>query len=358
MTSSSAQLNAQREQGRDSPALALRRFRQKTVRNIYIAATIGAFVLSVVQTSIGNDLLAVILGVAGVVFGWGAWKSRRELLPQTFHAMFVIIAAFATNYSIQLNHESGLYWAYPALSAMFFLFNRRLTVVTIPLVYCSLVGSAWYAMPPGDAWRFAVSLAMLVVLGFTFIVLLSRLQSSMTSLVVTDPLTQLLNRNRVTETLVDNIERLQRYQQPASIIMLDLDHFKILNDNHGHLFGDQLLKQTAKRLLGAVRATDTVFRVGGEEFLVVLPNTDEGAAQRVAAKLIQVIGGRPFKGKDATVELTASAGVAALQAQQSWSQWLSRADQALYNAKTTGRNQVITSPLESASSTAESQPSN
>ncbi|RUO66377.1 diguanylate cyclase (GGDEF) domain-containing protein [Pseudidiomarina planktonica] len=340
---------------RDSPDSALRRFRQKVVRNIYWGATIGSVVLAAVQGWIGHHGLAGLLGVASILFIWAALQSRHRLLPQKYHAVFVIVTCIAVNYSIIENGIKGLYWAYPVMSSLFFLFNRRLTLIVIPVVYGSFVVSSYLALSFTHSWRFAVSLAMILVLGGTFIVLLQRLQKSMTELVVTDPLTGLYNRNRVTQTLIENIQQKERYKRPASLIMIDLDHFKSLNDEHGHLFGDQMLKQTAKRLLGAIRATDTLFRVGGEEFLVVLPNTSSQDANVAAKKLIKVIGSRPFEGKGATVFITASAGVSELQPGQAWSQWLSRADQALFEAKNNGRNNVV---LQSDTTSDAGNPSN
>ncbi|MEX1221270.1 MAG: GGDEF domain-containing protein [Idiomarina sp.] len=326
---------------RDSPDSALRRFRQKVVRNIYWGATVGGVVLASVQGWIGHYGLAIMLGAASILFVWAALQSRHRLLPQKYHTVFVIVTCIAVNYSIIENGIKGLYWAYPVMVALFFLFNRRLTVIIIPIIYSSFVVSSWFALSFTHSWRFAVSQAMILVLGGTFVVLLQRLQKSMTELVITDPLTGIYNRNRVTHTLIENIQLKERYKRPASLIMIDLDHFKSLNDEHGHLFGDQMLKQTAKRLLGAIRATDTVFRVGGEEFLVVLPSTTSHDANVAAEKLITVIGSRPFAGKGATVSITASAGVAELQSGQSWSQWLSRADRALFEAKNNGRNKVV-----------------
>lgn len=330
---------------RDSPDMALRRFRQKAVRNIYWGGTGSALVLAAVQFVIGNTELAFLLSLTTLMFLWAAFQSRHRLLPQGYHAAFVILTGIAVNYSIFKNGVNGLYWAYPVLCALFFLFNRRFTIITIPLIYISFVLTSWYVLPMSDVWRFAVSMVMLILLGSTFIVLLTRLQASMTKLVITDPLTGLYNRNRLTQVLIDNIHVRRRYKQPASMIMIDLDHFKLLNDKHGHLFGDQMLKQTAKRLLGAIRATDSLFRVGGEEFLIVLPNTRLNDAQVAAEKLIQVIGGREFTGKTATVKITASAGVAELQPEHEWSQWLSTADQALFDAKESGRN-VVKTPKE------------
>lgn len=328
------------ESTHESPTSVLRRFRQKVVRNIYWGGAAGTLVLGGAQAWVGHYGLASLLVVSAVVFVMAALASRRRLLPQGYHFGFVVLTGVAINYSILENGVHGLYWAYPVIGSLFFLFNRRLTIFMVPAVYGTFVISAWLALPLTEVWRFAVSVAMQMALGFTFLVLLRRMQASMTELVVTDPLTRLLNRSRVTEVLNRNIEEFQRYKHPASMVMLDLDHFKALNDKHGHLFGDQMLKQTARRLAGAIRGTDVLFRVGGEEFMVVLPNTDQAAAQTAAEKLLGVIRNEPFVGKTATVSISASAGVAQLREGQQWSQWLTAADTALFQAKHAGRDQV------------------
>jgi diguanylate cyclase (GGDEF)-like protein len=158
-----------------------------------------------------------------------------------------------------------------------------------------------------------------------------------------DPLTGLYNRRFMEDSLQRFVRLADREQREISLLMVDLDHFKRLNDEHGHAFGDQVLRETATTLLGALRETDIVCRYGGEEIVVILPDC---ALERAADKAeflrlrIQELSGS--HGAD----ISASFGVASLpHTSQSVTDLLSAADAALYRAKQGGRNQVVTAPL-------------
>ncbi len=156
-------------------------------------------------------------------------------------------------------------------------------------------------------------------------------------LVITDSLTQVFNRRHM-ETLVhDEVERAQRYHQSTALIILDIDHFKAVNDNYGHPAGDKVLRQVSNILGENLRQSDALGRWGGEEFLILLPQINVAAATNVAEKLRQAVLNAEFDLKDA---ITISLGVADLLRGESAGEWIKRADQALYNAKRLGRNQV------------------
>jgi two-component system cell cycle response regulator len=130
------------------------------------------------------------------------------------------------------------------------------------------------------------------------------------------------------------------------LLIVDIDHFKAVNDTHGHDAGDLVLKEFAKRLEGNVRGVDLSCRYGGEEFVVVMPDTEVNAASMVAERLREQVAAQPFKigeGDDDTLDLTISIGVAATQGDKTADadQLLQRADQALYRAKNEGRNRVV-----------------
>jgi diguanylate cyclase (GGDEF)-like protein len=157
-----------------------------------------------------------------------------------------------------------------------------------------------------------------------------------------DPLTGIANRQAILRLVDDEIARAARYQRPLSVILADLDQFKRLNDAHGHEAGDIVLRHVGAILAGAVRTADTAGRYGGEEFLVVLPETDADAAADVAEKLRRTVAGSPVRLPDgAEVCVTLSAGVAGGVGRVLHSDILVRdADAALYSAKALGRNQV------------------
>jgi len=153
----------------------------------------------------------------------------------------------------------------------------------------------------------------------------------------TDNLTGLLNRRRIDEILAQEFDSAQRYSHPLSVILVDIDHFKAINDSLGHLVGDQVLQVVAATLAGAVRKHDGVSRWGGEEFLIVCPHTDLAGALSLAEHLrLGIERTELSSGRRATC----SFGVAQLQGAGTVSQLLERADAALYRAKRGGRNRV------------------
>lgn len=155
-----------------------------------------------------------------------------------------------------------------------------------------------------------------------------------------DPLTGLLNRRTLDDALGRMAAFAQRSGHPLSLLMLDLDHFKRVNDTHGHEAGDQVLRAFAGVLSGSLRASDMAVRYGGEEFLAVLPDTGTDAALGVAEKLRRAVENLAIPVGDAVVRPTVSIGVATLKPGESGEALIGRADQALYRAKGAGRNRA------------------
>lgn len=161
----------------------------------------------------------------------------------------------------------------------------------------------------------------------------------LTRLSTTDRLTQVFNRSKLDAVLVEELARAARYRLSLSVVLVDIDHFKRVNDTHGHLVGDDVLVRFAGLLRESIRGVDKVGRWGGEEFLIVLPGTDLPQALRVAEKLRLSIAAGSFPVVD---RQTASFGVTSLRPEDSLETMLGRADAALYRAKEGGRNQVRT----------------
>lgn len=151
-----------------------------------------------------------------------------------------------------------------------------------------------------------------------------------------DPLTNLLNRREINRVLDIEIDRAQRHKYPLSVLMLDFDHFKSINDNHGHQVGDRVLQASADALLECSRKTDFVGRVGGEEFVILLPITDYATALRLAERYRVTIENIALD----DIRFTCSIGVAELQVGEQMEALMARADEALYEAKSCGRNTV------------------
>ncbi|MGI8509112.1 MAG: diguanylate cyclase [Gemmatimonadaceae bacterium] len=159
----------------------------------------------------------------------------------------------------------------------------------------------------------------------------------------TDPLTHLLNRRALTIRLVAELERVRRYNSPLTMLMIDLDHFKLVNDTFGHLVGDEVLRGIAMILQRSVRSVDMVARYGGEEFVIVLPETGETGALAFAERIRQRVEQHSFEARRAaSVKVSVSVGVSSFPAPhvESAEDLFARADAALYRAKERGRNQV------------------
>jgi len=162
-----------------------------------------------------------------------------------------------------------------------------------------------------------------------------------------DALTGIWNRRAIFDALERELDRAERQDIPLAVALIDLDHFKQVNDTHGHLVGDEVLRETAQRIRGAVRSYDAVGRYGGEEFLVVAPECDAQRARDLAERIRQLLLESPIQTSGPAVPVTLSLGVVYLEkgSQAGINRVLSAADEALYEAKSGGRNQTIMGSL-------------
>ncbi|WP_417659301.1 GGDEF domain-containing protein [Pseudidiomarina sp.] len=325
---------------KNSADALLQSFRNKVTRNMVWAGAITELLLAGAQLWLGNYMQSAIIFTAGVVFAAIAYTFRHGRIPNYWRLVFMALLCLICVMSIRQNGTIGVYWTYPLLVASFFMFRDGYAIALAAVITVFFSIAALVYMPFDDGWRIAATLSVILALGSVFVVMLGRMQKLLHQLVVTDTLTGLQNRHRVNSVLSDLINNFRRYHRAASLILLDLDHFKLINDKYGHLFGDQMLKQLGRRLKLSLRVNDQLFRVGGEEFLIVLPETDIKEAVKVAEKIRQIVSNTPFDGKDAQVRLTVSVGVAQLRAEQTWAEWINTADTALLEAKRKGRNQV------------------
>lgn len=157
---------------------------------------------------------------------------------------------------------------------------------------------------------------------------------------IIDGLTQIYNKRYFMEFLEREMARCQRYQRPLTLIMFDLDHFKRINDEHGHLAGDYVLKRLAGLVSEGIRKEECFARYGGEEFAIVLPDTDAERGATFAEKIRAKIEATHFEFEGNTIPVTLSMGVAELREKDIAESFIKRADDKLYEAKQTGRNRV------------------
>ncbi|MGA1846927.1 GGDEF domain-containing protein [Deferribacter abyssi] len=173
---------------------------------------------------------------------------------------------------------------------------------------------------------------------------LNRLQKSIKKYkkeAIVDNLTNIYNRNFLDKKLVEEVEKFQRYNSPLSVIMLDIDDFKSVNDNYGHQIGDQVLKYFTNIIKNNIRKVDIPFRYGGEEFLIILPHTSKEQAIVVAERILKELNETVFKIKGNSLKITASIGVTEAKEHDSVDTLIKRVDDLLLKAKREGKNRVI-----------------
>lgn len=171
----------------------------------------------------------------------------------------------------------------------------------------------------------------------------NRVRARFESLVLTDPLTTCLNRRGFEQALARELARADRAGSEVALLAVDIDDFKNVNDTYGHMAGDETLHQLGALLLGTVRTGDMVARVGGDEFVILCPDTDVDGARQLGERVCQLVGAHDFTGRAMPVRLTISAGIAAIgggSEDHIASELQLRADRALYDAKRAGRNRV------------------
>jgi len=215
------------------------------------------------------------------------------------------------------------------------------------LVLLSLAGLDRPGVPSP---KFALEIAFLEIAGGVLVILLSRLDTGrrrrlfeltlrLQQLVLTDPLTGALNRRGLAEEFEREARRQQRHGRTAAVLLLDIDHFKRVNDTRGHAVGDEVLVVLARRIQSALRDIDAGARVGGEEFVAFLPETDRDGAMAAAERLRTSIAATPFIVSGGPVDITVSIGVClGIPGRHDLETLLKAADEALYRAKAGGRN--------------------
>ena len=274
--------------------------------------------------------VAVSAGVVAATMLWSVREAfhplRQEFNPGTAWTaavMFGVVAlcAMLTGLS-QLRPD----WSWPWLQSPL---DTRQFVLTFVSVTLSILTS--------------------FVLGY---IVVMRLVARLEHLSQHDGLTGLLNRRAIEALLDREAQRLERFNQPFSILLIDIDHFKRVNDLLGHPAGDQVLIEVARRLQVEAREVDHVARYGGEEFCVLLPHTEHEGALQAAERLREGVCERPITWGNATVPVTISMGlVCANDPRESLQSLLRRADAALYQAKDGGRNMVVSAPTKDDSAT-------
>jgi diguanylate cyclase (GGDEF)-like protein len=314
-------------------------FRTKSSMWVGLAGVVLLTPFTVNHFLLGRDLLGVGTLVIVLVLAAMAWQGRRgRYLPWLAFAGLTPAILVFLGLSFRDQGVIGALWCFPAILVFYFTLPERQAWASNVALYFTVVPSAWTFLDGDVAARVAATVAGVSAFSAIFVRVIAVQQSALETRAISDSLTGLQNRMLLASTLDQAMEQSRRTGTPMTLLGLDLDGFKAINDTQGHAAGDAVLRRVADILRTRIRRSDTAFRVGGEEFLVLLHGTDREKGREVAEDLRatvesqEILPGQP---------VTISIGVAAFSGEEDSERWMKRCDENLYGAKAQGRNLVV-----------------
>jgi diguanylate cyclase len=264
-----------------------------------------------------------------------AWITGKVQRASTIMALVSTVSCLAVAIAFD---SHGLLWAYLVIVVNFTLLGRRsATVLSLALIAALLSHTRMFDTPV-EMLAFAMTALLVSVYSHISAFRTERQKARLESLATRDPLTGAGNRRLLEEDLAAAIATSERRHVEMTLGMLDIDHFKQVNDLHGHEAGDHVLVELVRIVQDSLRKSDRVYRFGGEEFVVVLHGAGAAEGERILEQLHQTLR-RNLKCPDGPVSV--SIGASVLQPGEDWTCWLGRADAALYRAKRGGRARLV-----------------
>lgn len=301
------------------------------------AGAIGVAPFAVIRILNGEwllGLLDIFIVVGLCVLGMYVYRTREV------RAANIALAAICVSGMVLTVYIKGLpqiFWAYPVMMAIFYLLKPREAIAVSTITIAVLLPALVPKMSTIALTTVFITLWVTNAFAYAFAALTSSHQQQLLDLIKIDPLTGAGNRRALTEKMTEVIHEGANGGPPVSLVMIDVDHFKRVNDLFGHARGDETLIKVTEIIQNSIRETDSLYRIGGEEFVVVSEGEGLQVASRLGEQLRRLIESNKFIPDQ---KVTVSLGVAELHNKESSDDWLRRADNALYAAKRAGRNQL------------------
>lgn len=282
---------------------------------------------------------AVSFAIVGIFF-FTAWSIhfRQKFYPALI--LFGLIPAILYFLVISLLNQGfiGVLWCYPAVVVFYFILPERMAWLANTIMLLITLPLCWMLFDHSLTIRITATLILVSTLTAIFTNVITRQSEKLQRQAVTDPLTGALNRTLLDDVMSQAVAQSRRSNLPMSVVLLDLDGFKFINDKHGHEAGDQVLQAVTNILQSRCRAVDRLFRMGGEEFMLFLYNTSREGGLTIANELCRNIeAANLLEGHPVTI----SGGIATLLPDEGWQEMMIRGDKCLYEAKTAGRNKIV-----------------
>src|SRR6266513_2080273 len=313
-------------------------YRGRILYGLASAAAVCLLPFSVDAVALENKGLGAGILSAFLVLAIDAFAIYLKKSPPIPLILLLIPIAVGTAVSLKVQGFFGALWAYPTVLLFTFGLSRRMGYAGSILLLLIISALVYHYIDLAYTIRIFVTLTLTIVLAYIVLSIIVDLHRRLLDQAIVDPLTGAFNRRHMERCVSDAIERLRRNSAPTSLLLIDVDRFKSINDQFGHAKGDSVLKGIVSLIEKRSRKLDLLFRIGGEEFMLLLPDTQEPAAALVAEDL------RASTAESLLLEgwqVTLSTGVAELRPGESPDSWMKHADDALYAAKKAGRNRVV-----------------
>lgn len=286
------------------------------------------YLLAFVESCLAISILAVFVYV---------WRTHKVELASLIMCVLFVSTCVAV---VHIKGPALIYWSYPATMACFCVLSTRTAAIINVSAMLMLLPALYPALKSQEVFIIYTSQILLCLFGYTFTIMSHQEQNELSKLAAKDGLTGAWNRRSLDDEMIHIVNKHSRKPIKASLIILDLDHFKNINDTYGHGVGDEILKKVAELLRSVVRIGDQIYRYGGEEFVILAKDT----ALTDAGTLAETIRTRVEKSQlFEKQKVTVSLGVAELAQASTTQKWLTLADDALYQAKHEGRNRYCLS---------------
>lgn len=300
-----------------------------------LAGAVGVLpfgVMRVMNGEFGVAILdfSVVVGLIGL--GQFVYRTRAVRAASILIMLLCLGGMLATIY---IKGPGQIYWAYPAMVAAFYLLEVREAVAACIVSTVALIPPLAPVFSGFALAGIIITLILTNAFAYAFATISRNQRDQLMKLATKDALTGAGNRWALQQKLDDIISSRVRTNEPSSLLLIDLDHFKQVNDAFGHAVGDQILVNLTEVINLRIRVTDSLYRIGGEEFVVVVEGQDLDKAQHLAEQLRTLVEANELGPQQS---VTISLGVAELGANETAASWLQRADDALYTAKRAGRN--------------------
>jgi diguanylate cyclase (GGDEF)-like protein len=317
---------------------ALAAYRGRIALQLSLLAVVVLLPFTINHLLLGRWLLGGLIAAtqAVLLLNGLALRAGREA-PVPFWVM-VLAMVIAVTGSIWIQGSQGSLWAYPTLFITYFLVRRRVALLLSLLLVVSATAAAALSVGDALALRVVATLTLTLVMLNVVLNVVGELQEALVAQAITDPLTGAYNRRHLDTQLAALPAPLPGQGAVNMLMALDIDHFKQVNDTHGHAVGDEVLRGLVATLHLRLRPSDRLFRIGGEEFVLLLPRITPADAMRLAEDLRQRVAQAPLSPDGA---ITVSIGVAAQRPGLDTVAWMRVTDEALYEAKRSGRNRVV-----------------